>query len=107
MKQNREYGNSVLEESIRTNGDDYARSSYYENNASTGSPPITLYWQSSLIETGSAWLYATTATHVWQYGNNLHRKESGCAIVPPRARALCTGRAPAQFLESWRTPGQQ
>src|SRR5437763_15159231 len=107
MKQNREYGNSVLEESIRTNGDNYAGSSYHKNNASTGSPAITLYWQSSFIETGSTWLFSAAATHVWQYGNNLHRKESGCAIVPPRTCALCTGRTPAQLLESWRAPGRQ
>src|SRR5437588_12567519 len=107
MKQNREYGNSVLEESIRTNGDDYLRSSYHKNNAATGSPPITLYWQSSLVEAGSAWLFSAATTHVWQYGNNLHREESGCAIVPSRTCALRTGRTSAQFLESWRAAGRQ
>src|SRR2546423_15382025 len=89
-----------------THGNDYARTTNDKDDASTGPSPVTLYWQHALTEARPAWFSATIATHVWQHGNDLSRKKSGCRAVPPGTCALRPGGTPAQFLESQRVPGQ-
>src|SRR5256886_6235119 len=67
----------------QTNGDDCARTAYDKDDASTGTSPVTLRRQPALVETRPAWLYATTATHIWQHGNDIYGKNPAVLLFRP------------------------